>query len=41
MQENPKGMWGMDVAADYEAPGTFYMAEEGGEMILWRRNSRW
>jgi hypothetical protein len=28
----------MDAMADYEAPGDFYRAEEGGEMIPWRRN---
>jgi hypothetical protein len=30
----------MDVAADCEAPGAFYRAEEGGEMVPWRRNGR-
>jgi hypothetical protein len=29
----------MDVAMDYEAPDTFYR-EEGGKMVLWRRNGR-
>jgi hypothetical protein len=28
----------MDVAADYEAPNAFYRAEEGGEIVPWRRN---
>jgi hypothetical protein len=30
----------MDAATDYEAPNFFYRAEEGGEMVPWRRNGR-
>jgi hypothetical protein len=30
----------MDVAVDYETPDTFYRAEEGGEMVSWRRIGR-
>jgi hypothetical protein len=38
MQEKPKGRRRMDVAADYEAPNTFYKPEEGEEMVPWRGN---
>jgi hypothetical protein len=37
VQEKSKGRWGMDAATDFEAHGAFYRAEEGGEMIPWRR----
>jgi hypothetical protein len=30
----------MDAAVDYEAHDTFYSAEEGWEMVPWRRNGR-
>jgi hypothetical protein len=30
-----------DVAVDCEAPDAFYRADEGGETVSWRRNSRW
>jgi hypothetical protein len=40
VQEKLKGMWRVDAAADYEPPNAFYRAEEGGEMVPWRRNGR-
>jgi hypothetical protein len=30
----------MEVTTNYEALDTFYMAEEGEEMVSWRRNGQ-
>jgi hypothetical protein len=30
----------MDAVVDYDAPIAFYRAEEGGEMVPWRRNDQ-
>jgi hypothetical protein len=40
VQEKPKGRRRTNAGADYEAPNGFYRAEEGGEMVPWRRNGR-
>jgi hypothetical protein len=39
VQEKPKVMRRMDAVADCEAPEAFYRVKEGGEMVLWRKNS--
>jgi hypothetical protein len=41
VKEKPKVRRGMDAATDYEAPDTFYRADEGGEMLSWSGNGRW
>jgi hypothetical protein len=40
VQEKHKVRRRLDAVVDCEAPVTFYMAEEGGEMVSWRRNNR-
>jgi hypothetical protein len=30
----------MDAEAYYDAPNTFYIVEEGGEAVPWRRNDQ-
>jgi hypothetical protein len=30
----------MDVKVNYDAPDAFYRTEEGGETVLWRKNSQ-
>jgi hypothetical protein len=40
VQEKLKGRQGMNVMVDYEVLDAFYRAEEGGEMVPWRRNDR-
>jgi hypothetical protein len=39
-QEKTKGRKRVDAVADCEAPDAFYRAEEGGEMVSWRKNGR-